>query len=1177
MRSLIVLQRVNGELRKVLWVLVVTLWIVLPAYSQLAVPLTVQEALYPNAPTAGIARTQDPVTVGVPIADSSAITSTSQLGLAGATVGQFRVLGRWPSGNIMWVLVDTQADLPAGGKNTSIFLTTGSGNFGGPNLAVDNGSSIAVNTGPAQFTIRKARFNLFDSVTVNGRQLVTPGTSAGLVMMGPAPGATSCGVCNVAYSSANDLSSTSQIEENGPARVVIKAIGSHVDSTGHAYMHYTVRMSFYKGKSYAKVEVILRNADETSNTAGDFNSAFKGFASYEARITPALGAARNFNIGTDSSTSVSGAFSGTESAYLYQAYSKDMEISDWNVSNCTPTLTGRCTASYIARTPVSGSMGSYTYTYAQDGYQIVHGSSVLLQRDHTKYPQGWADLSDSTGAGIEVGVYQLSAYWPKSLQFVNGGSEVRVGIWPDQSLFHTGGGQPYYQAWPQYSIHDLFFDFHNTTLSSAANTFLAFQHSLLARANLSQYNQAAVFAYPLIDPSAEDNYFRSLKVACCMRDVTPKIYRYFGWQMPGAGNQHELRWSYLRNFLERGLPGRYLLAAHFYRMVTEHGFPRSDGFDWRNHPISQLDPRGFPTIASANNWLSFKDWIDDEHAHWYGMTDYYFMTGDETAKDQLLDGVKDRYLNAQSQYNTGLEWDTRDIGAALMSFARLYQSFTAIGDPDANKTLSVADQVLNTQVFPELQVSSFGTSKQGISRTRGIHFGCCQHDTESGGYSGRVTNSFHVAILEEGLYELAQARGPSWSKYDLAMDLIYGMARWSLSENWTSTAGQTPSATNSGWRYMLFLDQANNSTYSWWYKPSVVATNWFHFFALAAYSGDTSWKQNFDWYLMRTSANGGLVEFGSHIMEASLSVLLTPPASSLVSVPVTTSSNGTGSYTLHWTVPRNATGYRIKYEPGKNVVDWLYFDPGSNTYAIDPNHNWPWFSSLDVPNPPAPAAAGTTQSFTVSGISAGSGFAVKAYVPGPAAPGSAGFLVTTSSGAQSVSAGQAASYTITVRPANGSFVNPVLLACGAGVPPGTTCSFSPSALTPGSNAVSSILTISTTTSSAHLLPLPRQHHLPLFAFWLSFPGVAFVGTLGAGGSATRSKPGSYALLVLMLVLLVFLVACGGGAANGPASGTGPAGGVTVGSVTTPAGTYSVQVTATSGTAQQATNVTLVVR
>src|SRR5215813_13263224 len=119
-----------------------------PLVAQLPVPLTIQEALYPGAPTSGIDRSQDPVTVGIPLPDAAGINSISRLSLQGALVGQFRVLGRWPSGNIQWVLVDTQVDLAAGGKNTQIRLTSaGTGNFGGADLAIDNGATITVNTG----------------------------------------------------------------------------------------------------------------------------------------------------------------------------------------------------------------------------------------------------------------------------------------------------------------------------------------------------------------------------------------------------------------------------------------------------------------------------------------------------------------------------------------------------------------------------------------------------------------------------------------------------------------------------------------------------------------------------------------------------------------------------------------------------------------------------------------------------------------------------------------------------------------------------------------------------------------------------------------------------------------------------------------------------------------------
>ena len=54
-----------------------------PVQAQLSVPLTIQEALYPGAPTQGISRTQDPVTVGIPLPDSAGIANINQLGLSG--------------------------------------------------------------------------------------------------------------------------------------------------------------------------------------------------------------------------------------------------------------------------------------------------------------------------------------------------------------------------------------------------------------------------------------------------------------------------------------------------------------------------------------------------------------------------------------------------------------------------------------------------------------------------------------------------------------------------------------------------------------------------------------------------------------------------------------------------------------------------------------------------------------------------------------------------------------------------------------------------------------------------------------------------------------------------------------------------------------------------------------
>ncbi|MEO5741995.1 MAG: hypothetical protein ABIS29_15515, partial [Vicinamibacterales bacterium] len=461
-------------------------------HAAINIPLTIQEAVYPGS-VAGMPRTAEPVSVGIPLPDNGATgaTDVSQLTLTGANAGQFRVLGRWPSGRIKWVLVDTLASLAAGGTATGVALTTGgNGNFGGSDLAIDNGAAIVVTTGTATFTIRKANFNGFHQVVVGGTTVVAAGASNGLVITGPAPGNTTCGTCTTVYSSVNDASSTAEIEENGPVRTVIKATGTHKDASGNPYLKFTVRMHFYKSRSHVKAVTTLQNADYGgSNT---FASAYKGHQGYEWRVSPTLTGTPTYQIAKHGGAVESGTLAaGTDDVHLYQAKSLSMEDASWCAFGCVP------------------------YT-ADAGYTVVKNGNNLATGTTSQYPAGWADIRGAAnGAGLSIGVYQLAAYWPKSLEFNDGGTDVRIGIWPRQN------SQPYYQAWPQWSTHDLYFNFHSAALSSPSSEFLKVQHPLLARAALSHYNTTAVFPFPIVDPTVEDAFFTSTHATASPTNTFP--------------------------------------------------------------------------------------------------------------------------------------------------------------------------------------------------------------------------------------------------------------------------------------------------------------------------------------------------------------------------------------------------------------------------------------------------------------------------------------------------------------------------------------------------------------------------------------------------------------------------------------------------------------------------------
>src|SRR5262249_24735125 len=148
---------------------------------------------------------------------SAGITETGVLGLSGASAGQFRILGRWPSGNAKWIKVcGIIPSLSAGGTTTVTLTSAGSGDFGGAPLA--SGSyPIRIATGAATFTIKPDHFNVIDSAMVDGVTVLASSSSAslGLVLTGPDPAAaypgnvtcspdTGGSACSTVYSSAYD-------------------------------------------------------------------------------------------------------------------------------------------------------------------------------------------------------------------------------------------------------------------------------------------------------------------------------------------------------------------------------------------------------------------------------------------------------------------------------------------------------------------------------------------------------------------------------------------------------------------------------------------------------------------------------------------------------------------------------------------------------------------------------------------------------------------------------------------------------------------------------------------------------------------------------------------------------------------------------------------------------------
>jgi hypothetical protein len=185
---------------------------------------------------------------------------------------------------------------------------------------------------------------------------------------------------------------------------------------------------------------------------------------------------------------------------------------------------------------------------------------------------------------------------------------------------------------------------------------------------------------------------------------------------------------------------------------------------------------------------------------------------------------------------------------------------------------------------------------------------------------------------------------------------------------------------------------------------------------------------------------------------------------------------------------------------------------------------------------------------------------------GSTAP-SPSFALTASSSAATATPGQSATTMLTLTPRNG-FSGDVTLTC-SGLPSGAACDFSPASVTLNGSAGTSTLSISTTPATAQLVrPAREQPWLPGGMLLAGIYAMALpLKTRLRPGKKRRGRALRAGALALFAVMLVS--ACGG---NDSSTG-GAGGGATGGTV---AGTYTVVITATSGSISQTLGLALTV-
>jgi hypothetical protein len=139
-----------------------------------------------------------------------------------------------------------------------------------------------------------------------------------------------------------------------------------------------------------------------------------------------------------------------------------------------------------------------------------------------------------------------------------------------------------------------------------------------------------------------------------------------------------------------------------------------------------------------------------------------------------------------------------------------------------------------------------------------------------------------------------------------------------------------------------------------------------------------------------------------------------------------------------------------------------------------------------------------------------------------------------------VTAGQAAHYQVSVTPQSGPFANAVTLGC-SGLPQGAACTFSPTTVTPGANAVQAALTVTTTApaqtvrATAPIAGTPRQDRrrpslqptaIALGLFAMALMAGSAVAYVTGGVAVAHRRRLAVAAMSAVLLAMALEIACG---------------------------------------------------
>jgi hypothetical protein len=918
-----------------------------------------------------IARSGEVISGGVPFAVGD-LTSTTGLRVEDSggnpVPAQFAVLNRWWAPNyddsIKWVQVVFPASVAASGSGT-YYLTTGTNPSPADpvNVAI-NGSTYTVTTGPLKAVINGAAFKLFDEVYLDadddglyetGEKIVQAGATDGLVITSGDWSALGIAAGDEFRSSVGTATVT--VEESGPVRAVLCVKGTMQRSGLPAvdpYYEYTIRLYFTAGSAKVRCHVTLKN-----NRIVNYTVYSWPIEDLSLRSTLALTGTKSYAM-----LGQAAPVRGTVGANVVKLYQDSNGTTEWQTTGGT-------------------AIQGVTF----QGYRMFDGTNQLEQNNQAR---GWMDLSNGT-LGVAAGGREFWQQYPKALRI--SGSQLQVALLP------TEWSEPFSIYDGSRKRHEVVYNFHTGSLTDQqiTDSYLLAERPLHMRCSPSTYVASKTWDLGLGEV-ANTSLSTYDKYATTGTGIGGKLGwdwygKYYAWN---AGGMHPNEGSM---FMAYVLWGDWRKFENSETMMLWTDLAGVVAFDQYNFATDWHYLIAYPNDGSTGiTKMRHPGWYnrctqtraDSGHCGMLQNLEYYYLTGDRHALElvkyygQLANYYLwprfDKVPRFYSSYNGDVDDPNFKISDRYYGWPvfNLVQAYEATGDAAWLSDATIAIRGFrNTLRTSPLKFTS--EILHPINDTTGIYASYWSTDAKDNGASqGYAIFQMAITAKSAGLYYLATgdmdafdvmaAHGDFLSDTSSFRDGSQNLLGWPYcwGDYWgpsTTTASVHPDLANAlGMSALLSRRTPLQSDAEDAWALSTNKDNWIYLGYLMQAASDPSADQ-------------------------------TAPAavSSLAAAPA-----GTGQITVSWTAPgdNGTTGtawrYQLKYSTSpivESVTNWPDLTPPVPQTVAD----WqslsasflgtqrPFVHGINVLGLPTPAAAGTQQSKTVTGLTTGTRyyFAIK--------------------------------------------------------------------------------------------------------------------------------------------------------------------------------------------------------